>query len=448
MHGGARRQANLRTLADRAGKFSKENVASLSSYISFVEVMKQRKIHTGETPSAGGRGAVCISTIHKSKGLEYPFVIVGGLGHRFTGDRGGRTLSFDPSIGIGLPYIDPSRKYWRSTLVQKAISAKSGRDSYSEELRVLYVAMTRARNRLILTGTCDSEEKLMQYTAHPDSYLKAMRDVIRTASNRYYISPLDLTAAKIKRRRLSIPDPAGIVLDENEQQIFAEIDRRFTYEYPGRDLLTSKAKYSVSELRRAALEGEDRPAHLRRPESKVSAAEVGTGYHRIMEMADFARAVKPDGTSDAGYIRETANLLRRKGAIREEVFTEIDPGRIEKFFSSDIGRRAAEAAKRGALRKEKAFTLRTTIPGEEGRTVLVQGVIDCCFEEDGRMILVDYKSGYIMQGRRHEEDLLRVRQEYMPQIELYAEAVRKGTGMEVSEAYLYLFSTGELLDMM
>ena len=94
MHGGARRQANLRTLADRAGKFSKENVASLSSYISFVEVMKQKKIHTGETPSAGGRGAVCISTIHKSKGLEYPFVIVGGLGHRFTGDRGGRTLSF------------------------------------------------------------------------------------------------------------------------------------------------------------------------------------------------------------------------------------------------------------------------------------------------------------------------------------------------------------------
>ena len=80
--------------------------------------------------------------------------------------------------------------------------------------------------------------------------------------------------------------------------------------------------------------------------------------------------------------------------------------------------------------------------------MLVQGVIDCCFEEDGRMILVDYKSGYIMQGRRHEEDLLRVRQEYMPQIELYAEAVRKGTGMEVSEAYLYLFSTGELLDMM
>ena len=460
MHGGARRQANLRTLADRAAKYSQETVASLSSYITFVDVMRKKRISTGQTPAAAGDDVIRISTIHKSKGLEYPFVIVGGLGHRFRKDNNEKGFSFDSSIGAGLPYIDPSRKYWRSTLIQRAINAKSVRDGYSEELRVLYVAMTRARNRLIMVGTYDSAEKLEKYSARPECYLKVMQDVLKTGFNRYYIKPLPVSAAEAARRRLNIPDPDSIVLTPEEQEILREIERRFNYRYPDSDLLASKAKYSVSELRKAALteeqgpesEGGDKPERgrmsPRRKRTAASAADIGTGYHRIMEFADFARACREDGSVDEEYIRECAELLHENGAVSDEVFKEIDTDRIAGFFRSDLGRRAADAARRGSLLKEKAFTLRTSADRRAGgRQVLVQGVIDCCFEEDGDMILIDYKSNFIMPGKDHGEELERIRHEYEVQIELYSEAVLKGTGLGVTESYLYLFSSGEALRM-
>ena len=159
MSEGARRQANLKALADRAVRFSKDNIATLSSFISFIEILKSKKISNGETTMVGrDDDGIRISTIHKSKGLEFPFVIVGGLGHRFRRDSNDKGFSFDSEAGIGLPYIDPQRRFWRSTLIQRAINAKSRQDEYSEELRLLYVAMTRARNKLILVGTYNDEE--------------------------------------------------------------------------------------------------------------------------------------------------------------------------------------------------------------------------------------------------------------------------------------------------
>ena len=126
-------------------------------------------------------------------------------------------------------------------------------------------------------------------------------------------------------------------------------------------------------------------------------------------------------------------------------FGSLNLDRIAAFFESDLGRRAAEAAERGTLVREKPFTLRTV---RNGRGMLVQGVIDCCFEEDGRMILADYKSNFIRPDRQHEAELARIRDEYKVQIELYCEAVEKGMGVKVSEAYLYLFASGETIDMM
>ena len=470
MNGGSRRQANLRALADRAGRYSKDNVASLSSFISFVEVMKQKKISNGQASAAGpGEDVIRISTIHKSKGLEYPFVIVGGLGHRFRYDSIAKAFSFDTDIGVSLPYIDPDRRYWRSTIVQRAINAKSHRDSYNEELRILYVAMTRARNKLILVGTCASEESLNKYTVRPSDFLKVMRNVIRTGVNTYHIGPLEQSAVSEKVLRRSIPDPAKIDLTEEEKRLYEEIDSRFVYEYPYSDLLTAKAKYSVSALRResaeeeaqvsaAAAEAEEQePGSVMTPDDEVvklwetgekrkkaSAADIGIAYHRIMEFLDFARASRPDGTVDTDYICEQAQILRDRGAVDSEVYEDIRLERIAGFFRTDLGKRASSAARRGTLRKEKAFTLSTV---REGRSILVQGVIDCCFEEDGREVLIDYKSSFIHPGRDRDAEMKRIRREYRVQIDLYREAIVKGTGMEVSEAYLYIFHTGDALRM-
>lgn len=459
---GARRQANLKALADRAVRFSRDNIASLSSFISFIELLKVKKISNGQTTMVGrDDDVVRISTIHKSKGLEFPFVIVGGLGHRFRKDSNEKGFSFDSVAGVGMPYIDPQRRFWRSTLIQRAINAKSRQDEYSEELRLLYVAMTRARNKLILVGTYKDEESLQSYTPDPDCFLRAMRDVIKTGYNTYRIVPLQLTK--------SAPDEAagsmGRIdterpLSEEEQAIYDEIDRRFRFVYPDEELLTAKAKYSVSAIRKEELAagaqagaGEDFEAdadadstsaivQIQRHRKRAAAADIGTAYHRVMEFLDFAKACREDGSADMDYIENRALFLKENNAIDEDVYGSLDLGRIAAFFESSLGKRAVKAAKEGTLKREKPFTLRTE---RHGRELLVQGVIDCCFEEDGRMVLIDYKSSYIRPDRPLKEELARISEEYKVQIELYSEAVRKGTGREVGEAYLYLLTVSEAL---
>ena len=462
MPGGAARQANLMTLADKAGRFSKDTIATLSSFISFLELLKSKKLRNGQASMVGrDDDVVRISTIHKSKGLEYPFVIVGGLGHKFRYDTNSKDLSFDPDGGVGLPYVDPARRYWRNTVLQRAINSKSKNDSYKEELRLLYVAMTRARNKLYMVGTCGSEEELAKYQLRPANFLKAMQGVLKSGFNRLYVSPLILaksadSAGTDSRISAYFDRP----LNAEEQAIYDEIDRRFRYRYPDEDLLTEKAKYSVSAIRKEELEKErlkkkeavvtsdDEVTHLRTGIEKsksASAADIGIAYHRIMEFIDFSKAMDPYGGIDAEYIEERAAFLRDHDAIDTDVFAAVDPGRIAAFFSSDLGKRAADAALKGTLMREKPFTLRTV---RNGRDMLVQGVIDCCFEEDGKMILIDYKSNFIRPDRPHEAELERIRDEYKVQTDLYSEAIEKGTGMEVAEAYLYLFASGETINMM
>lgn len=461
MPGGAARQANLRTLADRAGKFSKDTIATLSSFITFLELLKSKKIKNGQTSMVGrDDDVVRISTIHKSKGLEYPFVIVGGIGHRFRYDTNSKGFSFDPEGGVGLPYVDPARRYWRSTVLQRAINSKSRNDSYKEEMRLLYVAMTRARNKLYMVGTCKNEEELSKYQLRPASFLKAMQNVLSSAYNRLYVLPLVLT-----RRTDDTGTESRISayfdrpLNAEEQEIYDEIDRRFSYRYPDEDLLTAKAKYSVSAIRREELEKErmkkeavvtsdDEVTHLRtgvEQNKKASAADIGIAYHRIMEFIDFSKVMDAAGNVNSDYIGERASFLREHDAIGKDIYEALDLDRIAAFFRSDLGRRAADAAGRGSLMREKAFTLRTV---RGGREMLVQGVIDCCFEEGGKMVLIDYKSSFIRQGRQHKEEVERIKNEYKVQIELYREAVEKGIGKEVKEAYLYLFASGEAIGMM
>ena len=460
MPGGAVRQANLSALADRAGRFSRESIATLSSFISFLEILKSKKLSNGQASMAGSDDDVVrISTIHKSKGLEFPFVIVGNIGRRFNYDGNEMSFSFDSGVGVGLPYVDPGRRFWRSTMIQRAINAKSRRDEYKEELRLLYVAMTRARNKLFLVGSCKNEEDLNKFTARPKSYLRAMNGVLKTGFNRYFISPLILTKTAAETgRRERFEAYLDRPLSSEEQALYDEIDRRFSYRYPDEDLLTAKAKWSVSAIRREALEEErarqrdvvvvsgDEVTNIQsgvEKKKRASVADIGTAYHRIMEFIDFGKAAG-GGDVDMDYIAERADCLREKGAIDEDVYASLDLSRIAAFFESDLGKRAVAANERGSLRREKPFTLKTM---RNGREMLVQGVIDCCFEEDGKMILIDYKSSYIRPGAAHEAELERVKDEYRIQIELYSEAVEKGTGLQVSEAYLYLFTIAEAVRM-
>lgn len=444
MYDGDRRQANLRVLVDRARQYSGETVASLSSFLRFIEIMKTRDVKNGQASMVSkDDNVVRITTIHKSKGLEYPVVIVGGLGHAFNKEKNEKRLSFDSRIGVGLHYVSPDRRYWRSTILQRAINAASNKEEYKEELRILYVAMTRARNKLVLVGTINKEDSIDAYTPHPNTYLKVMRNVLETDYNEYNLVPLGMTEKVSGQTRIgnllkTRREPSEIMSSE----MYGEIIRRLEYVYPNEDLLTTKAKYSVSALRReeltteAALQADDEVIHLWKlgdKERKSGAADIGVAYHRIMEFVDFTQA-----SSD--YIDKRAQQLRDSGSIESDVFDKLNMAVINNFFESELGKRAIAAAKQGKLKKEKAFTLATDW---KEKSIMVQGVIDCCWEENGKMILVDYKSSYINPYKPQKEEIERIKREYKTQVKLYAEALEQGTGKEVSEAYLYLFEIDE-----
>ncbi|MCQ2567306.1 MAG: UvrD-helicase domain-containing protein [Mogibacterium sp.] len=450
MYGGGRRQANLRALVDKARKYSEDTIASLSSFLDFLSIMKSKGVKNGQAGMVSKEdNVVRITTIHKSKGLEYPFVIVGGLGHRFMMDRNELKLSFDSELGVAMPYVSPDRKYWRSTIMQRAINAKGNAESYKEELRVLYVAMTRARNKLYMVGTVDDMERYELKAGRPGNYLEVMKDSIRTPFNEYHIVPMaKLDSEKNRVRVGDILATRPEVMSPETLKIYEELDRRLNYQYPDEEMLEAAAKYSVSAIRREVLraeeeyvEAEEELVHLWRRSNdrkRASAADIGIAYHRIMEFLDFSK------DPDDEMIAEAAAYLVDSGAIDEDVYKALDLSCISGFFASDVGRRAVAAAGAGSLRKEKAFTLQTE---HQGRNVLVQGIIDCCWIEDGKVILVDYKSSFIDPRRDHDQEIERIRHEYKPQIELYSEAVEKGLGMPVSEAYLYLFMTGEAISL-
>ena len=464
MYDGDRRQANLRVLVDRARQYCEGTVASLSSFLRFTEIMKTKKISNGQVSMVSkDDDVVRISTIHKSKGLEYPFVIVGGLGHSFRYDSVGMNLAFDSEIGVAMPYVSPDRRYWRSTIMQRVIGAKSHDESYQEELRILYVAMTRARNKLYLVGTAKNEEDLNKLIPNPSNFLKVIRDVRETPFNEYYVCELDNSGDAARQSRVqALLASRPQVMSPEALALYEEVDRRLSYEYPDAALLEAPSKYSVSAIRRDELASEAQSGtviaddvaasdaatidnevvnlwHLTDNKKKASATDLGIAYHRIMEYIDFAKVVEP------GYILESARLLYDNGAIDEDVFNALQLERIADFFRTPLGQRAIHASVNGKLKKEKTFTLSTEW---KGRDILVQGVIDCCWEEqdtDGNpyMVLVDYKSSYINPKKHREEEMERIRREYRTQIDIYSKAIAEGTGIPVSEAYLYLFAIAE-----
>lgn len=427
MYGGDRRQANLRTLVDRAKSYSENGVASLNAFLNFIEIMKEKDVKTGQVSIVSKEDDVVkITTIHKSKGLEYPFVIVGGLGRTLQKAKREQDLAFDSEHGLALPFVSKDRKYWRSTPMHNAIVSKINCDENQENIRVLYVAMTRARNKLILVGIAQDEEKLFEYTSKPSNFLKIIQKNLKTPYNEFHASNLNKkNTATMDSRIEKVLRTRPTNLSKEASKIYPTIDEKLSYEYPYKEDLLAKAKYSVTGIRKELLESENEVINLLQQsenDKKASVTDIGIAYHRVMEFIDFTKI-----SSD--YVRERINYLTERGAIDREVAGKLEVSKIIDFFNSDLGKRASEAASHGKVQKEKPFTLQMK---HKDRDVLVQGIIDCAFEEAGEMVIIDYKFG-------------KPREEYKIQLELYAEAVKNGTGKAVKETYLYLFTTGEII---
>lgn len=488
IQGGDVRQANLRLLVDRAGHFAAENIATLSDFIVYLEEMQNKKISPGQSASSSSSSMVNIMTIHKSKGLEFPFVIVSSLGTKFIQTKRLKGCMLNSEIGLALPYVRNDKKYWKSSLMQNIIAKKLSYENLKERVRVLYVAMTRARNKLYMVGTvdpgffesCDINDSNMLYL---------MGHNLKTPFNRLITSTLDQTKESKPRGRIENVLKSRSSIDERSiEEARLKVYERLDYEYPYTDLLNMQAKLSVSTIRREMLAAEsinnygdsnvstldivesgsstegiidDSRNESSIPQSsdeeiyniwrefeylktKASRADIGTAYHRIMEQIDFAKAILDDGTINEDYIASISSMLLKSNAIEHDVYSRLDNSRITTFFRSNLGKRACAAARHGKLYKEKPFTL--SMP-YNGNNTLVQGVIDCCFFEDGKAVLIDYKSSFIQFNKGIDDEIERIKREYHPQIDIYRQALQEGSGLPVSEAYLYLFVIDRAIKM-
>lgn len=453
MYGGRQRQANLRALVERAGAFRISSIASLSSYISYLEVLRTKNVEMGQPSMVSEEDDVVrIMTIHKSKGLEFPFVIVAGMGNQLSYTSGIKGFQFDNELGIALAYVNPDEHYWRRTLMQKKITDKIREDEYQEQLRVLYVAMTRAREKLYLIGCEKTEDFVLDDIRSRNSYFRIMGKLCDSGRyNEYTASDMhEVKMPSLPRGANNFLTTDKLPMDIELSSEYEEVKRRLDYEYAYKDELNTKAKYSVSEINNEAKDKEAYKGKIEDRNTRVlklasaDAASIGTAYHRIMEFVDFKKAVNEAGECDRIYIDERAETLRVNNAISEPVFKALDLRKIYAFFETEIGLHACAAARAGLLSKEKPFTLRTE---HNGKSVLVQGIIDCYFRDGDELVLLDYKSNRLSYKDR-EADIERIREEYLEQINLYRRALEEGTGLSVKEAYLYLLDKSITISML
>lgn len=491
---GEQRQANLRILFERARQFEATSYKGLFNFIHFVDKLKSSQGDMGSAKILGANSNVVrIMSIHKSKGLEFPVVILSGCGKKFNLQDLYRKILLHQDLGFGPEVVDPRLRLSYPSAPKLAIREKIKRETLSEEMRILYVALTRAREKLIITGTVtDMTKALAKWTGWAAGAGNQLPPYEMLKGNRYldWISP-----ALIRHedgRALRERDSSGgggessLVEDDSAWQIrlwtkrdfmgakpegereenpfiqwldslagkgagpyFEEISQRLSWQYRYQKVSQVPAKVSVTELKRwfggDLAEGAPFPEYpvtlVKKPlflqEKKgLSGAEAGTVMHFVMQHLDYSRD---------DILGQMAEMLA-KDLLTQEQAAGVDQEKIRKFFRSPLGKRLLAAE---AVHREVPFFME--IPCQElypdlaegachGEKVILQGVVDCYFEELDGLVLVDYKTDYFPEGGEE-----RLRDRYRVQIAYYARALEMLTGKRVKEKFIYLFHTGEVL---
>ncbi len=432
---GNRRVSNLRMLVEKAAHFEETSHNGLSGFLGYVEAMKESRSSEAEAKIIGeGEDVVRVMTVHKSKGLEFPVVIMTGAGKKMNKpDKS--SIPMHKDLGIGLPLVNKDEKWRRKTILQKVISARKTEENLDEEVRILYVALTRAMDRLEIIGTVSDIEKLPD-VPEKANYLGIIYPSLKDMDNvdiHFYTDGNELKGTGSRRMQSAVLSLSGTEMKRAVSDVKAMkiLSSRLGYVYPYEAQTKARVKYTVSQLNRKDGEIYGWPdIHEFNPDGirEIDAAKAGAAMHLVMEKIDFIMAYK----HGEEYITGFCNELVSGGELSEEEREAVNTDEISAFFASDTGRRAAEAAGRGELFREEEFIYEKVI---DGVRAIVQGIIDCRFMENDKIILIDFKNSSLSNDRT-ETDII---EEYKHQIHLYREALEAGTGRRVPESYIYLF---------
>ncbi len=439
--GGEARQANLRILIDRAANFESTNARGLSRFIEFIGKLKDSGQDLATATTLGeNENVVRVVTIHKSKGLEYPVVFVAGVGKPFNAsDYTRANLFMHKEFGVGAHRTPRDSLLKVKTLATQAVAKKIADESIAEELRLLYVAMTRAEEKLFLVGvTSKTALGNLRAVDTPDDY-----DILAAGKFMDWLLPMKDALEPFMRSRLVEQEEVDAIqprtLERAEEKIFHAPEK-----LQPTPLEKIPAKLSVTELKRRAEEEElptlenfaPKKFLYRRPnfmqKKEISGAEFGSLMHKVMQSLNLDGDLSPNGI--AAQVEE---LARRK-IIPSEQVKLIKAEKISKFFASELGRRLVTAQE---FYRELPFS--RLIDAQRffhvDEKIFIQGIIDLLFKDAaGHWVLLDYKTD------RDTEDIA---ERYRVQLELYAAAVEALLKINVAEKYLYLLGGGRLVKM-
>jgi len=438
LQGGNLRQANLRIFVERAKAFRESGDGSIYGLLRYMSALAEKEVETGQASIVGENDdTVRIMTIHKSKGLEFPFVMVASLGNRFITDKMDKTGVMHKDMGIGLTLFNPKEQWYRHTLVQHVIIAKKRKEELDEAVRVLYVAFTRAMDQLVLLGGVSNWEKdELKYESGAkaeSNYLGMVYPYADQAGISVRIINRDQLQQKAKMHRSCSSTAIQLIdrameIDSTVQQGLNCVDiiqNRLSYRYPNEEAKNIKSKYSVSEINsRYSFDIAIAQPRFLSEKNGYTPAETGNIMHIVMEHIDPKRFHNSDYLED--YLRQ---LVISELLLPQEAET-VNLAWILTLATGELGKRMAEAP---TLHREQAFNL---LHSYEGTEVMVQGVIDCWFEEKGSIVLIDYKTG---------KDGWRIDDRYREQLRLYKKALETILEKPVVEAFLYLFAEGKVL---
>ncbi len=474
---GEEAQTNLRLLYERAKQFENGGAKGLFNFIKYIEQMEKNPKDIGSAKLIGeNHDVVRVMTIHKSKGLEFPYVFLLGMGRMFPRSDNPSLIRMHKDLGIAMPQIYYDKHYAKKTHSYELISAVNNSESISEHMRLLYVAMTRAKEKLyaiICQPKKDDTPAGEIIAGYKSDFAGKLRPEQALKAKGFYdwILPAACSAESWKVFAYDIdalddaePIEETATKDEisDETALKESVYKILDYQYPNSECFTIPSRTSVTQLKELSQMSDDvtyepqsrqltdindiaelmfTPLH-QKPSFMLEdgtrpASEIGTLYHLVMSQLDLS-AVTENG------VRSELVRLIADGVISEADLEFLDIAKIERFFECGLCERMKKAKN---IYRERPFQINISAreydPSLSERccdeTIILQGIIDCFFEEDDGFVLFDYKTDKVRNNSAE------IKERYQKQLDLYARAIEELTKKKVKEKYLYLFDSGEVI---
>lgn len=499
--GGSQRQANLKVLFERAKQFEETSLKGIFNFVNFIEKLKKFSSDMGSAKTLGeNANVVRIMSIHKSKGLEFPVVICSAMGKNFNTQDFKKSILYHHNLGYGPQFVDYERRISFPSIAKEALKSKINIENLSEEMRVLYVAFTRAKEKLIITGSTrniqdsikrwsngiESLDTISQYEIlKGKNFLDWIMPCVlrhRDLSNLLEEVGLDavfnvehnskwygklwnkndiLVEKKSDEEKESIEEILEkIDVNNPDSDYYGEIEEKLNYIYPYEFSTRKPATISVTEIKKIQNNYEEelintifeqkvilkKPLFIQNEEEreKISGTERGTIVHLVMEVLDLKNV------SSVNDIKSQIRGFVSKGIITEKQASIVNPYKIYKFFASNIGKRMLNAE---IINREKSIYAQVNMKDiyiyeklinnddkklYDNESVMLRGIVDAYFEEDNQIVLVDYKTDFV-----NEENINQIIEKYKKQLDLYADIIETLTGKSVKEKCIYLFGVDE-----